>query len=300
MEYETLIAAFTEDLKLARRSPDTILTYPYTVRAFCKFIKGNILEVTKNDLKSYLSSMMDRGLKPSSVERHFVIISDFYKFLIYSEVYKLSNPVTDEFWERYLRPYKGSVRGQRKCPTTEEVKKLVHSILNARDLAIIVLMFKTGCRRKEISELDRQDVNLETGTIVLKETRKRTNRTVFIDAETIFVLRRYLNRRKDDNPALFLSYQGNRLANHPIDVLFKKYVKLAGLYKGERIEDKITPHCCRHWNGTALYNGSMRTEFIDYLRGDKGNTPFSKTYLHPDPQAVKAEYLRCIPNLGLT
>jgi integrase/recombinase XerD len=295
---ERLINMFTEDLKTAGKSKDTILTYPYTLKAFCKFVKGNLLGVTREDLRDYLNSLRKRNLGQSSIERYFVVISEFYKFLIYSEIYKLPNPITDEFKRRYLKPYKGAAQGVRKCPTTPEVIKLVNSIVNTRDLAIVVLLFKTGIRRKELSELNRSSVDLKNMTIRLEPTAKRTNRTVFIDDETAYCLGRYLKRRSDDNRALFLSKDGSRLGLRPIDELFQKHVKAAGLYNGEQIEDKLTPHCARHWFTTELLEANMSFEHVQFLRGDKGAEAASR-YHHINLERLKESYQMCMPRFGL-
>jgi integrase/recombinase XerD len=298
MDSEELINRFVTDLKIRRKSPSTLITYSYTIKAFSTFIDGNLLTVTKNKLVEYLETMVAKNFRQPTIVRYFVVIREFYKFLIYNNLYNLPNPISDKFWRYYLEVYKGGAPGVRRCPTTDEVITLLNSVLNTRDKAVLTLLFATGIRRKELSELDRSDVNLETGTIILKETRKRTNRTVFINPETIFILRRYLNRREDDNPALFISRDGTRLGLLPIDVLFKKAVKHAGLYRGDETENALTPHCCRHWFTTTLFNASMRSEYIGFLRGDKPKTS-AGVYIHIIPELVKAEYLRCMPNLGL-
>lgn len=297
MDSEELINRFVTDLKIRRKSPSTLVTYSYTIKAFSRFVGGKLLTVTKDDLINYLETMTVKNFRQPTIVRYFVVIREFYKFLIYNNMYNLPNPISDEFWRYYLES-RGGAPGVRRSPTTDEVETLVNSVLNTRDKAVITLLFKTGIRRKELSELDRSDVNFETGTIILKRTAKRTNRIIFIDPETIFLLRRYLNQREDDNPALFLSRDGTRLGLLPIDVLFKRAVKHAGLYQGDETENALTPRCCRHWFTTALFEATMRSEYIDYLRGDKPKTA-SAVYKHINPEKVKEEYLRCIPPLGL-
>jgi len=119
--------------------------------------------------------------------------------------------------------------------------------------------------------LDFVDLDINKMTIKLKKTAKRTNRLVYFDEETAYVLRRWLkqreNRNKDKNhPALFISKYGDRLDLYPIDDLFRKYAKRAGLYKGTEIEDKITPHCARHWFTTELLEAGMSFEHVQHLR----------------------------------
>lgn len=297
MDSEELIKRFVTDLKIRGKSSSTLVTYSYTIKALARFVGGNLLTMTENDLVNYLAVMREKDFKQSTIERYFVAISAFFKFLIHSNLYNLPNPINDDFWEYYLKS-KGGAPGVRRSPSTNEVITLINSVLNTRDKAIITLLFATGIRRKELSSLDRSDVNLDTRTIILKKTAKRTNKIIFITPETIFVLRRYLGRREDDNPALFLFRDGSRLALGPIDTLFKKAVKHAGLYRGDEIENALTPHCCKHWFTTALFEASMRSEYIDFLRGDKPKRA-AGVYIHIIPELVKAEYLRCTPPFGI-
>ena len=298
---EGLIARFTEDLKTAGRSGDTIKSYVSTVRQFCTFVNGGLLNVTKENLQGYLNNMRSRNLRKSSIKRHFTILSEFYKFLIYNELYTSANPIT-AFRERYLKEYKGSSGGgERYCPTTTEVIALVNSVLNTRDKAIIVMLFKTGVRRKELSELDVSDVDLEKLTAILKPTAKRTNRRVYFDDECAYILSRWLTRREtlnaNNNPALFLTKDGTRMSRGAIDDMFLKYSRAAG-FTGTRIESKLTPHCCRHWFTTELEEAGMSYEHYSHLRGDKGTASASR-YIHVKEKKLLEEYLRCIPRLGI-
>lgn len=297
---EELIAKFEDDLRTAGRAKSTRSTYIGAIRQFSEFMKGNLMVVTKEDLKAYLDTFREQDRRASTVKWHFTALREFYECMVDDEIMS-ANPITASFRDRFLRQYK-TASGVRYCPTTEEVKRLVNSVINTRDLAIIVTLFKCGIRRNELRNLDINSVNLEKRTLLLTPTPKRTNLRVFFDDETAYCLGRWIKRRETLNvngcSALFLTRNGGRMSPQSIDEMFHKYAVAAG-FTGTRIEEALTPHCARHWNGSALYKAGMRTEFIDTLRGDKGKTPFSSTYLHFDLEQVKAEYLRWIPQFGL-
>lgn len=73
-------------------------------------------------------------------------------------------------------------------------------------------------RRGELLSLDLGDVNLVENTIRLKPTAKKSDRTLFMDDEAAYMLRRWfrvrdaLNKRKDT--ALFLSTWGYRISRN--------------------------------------------------------------------------------------
>ncbi len=157
MEQIELIDEFRKDLKAREASFDTIRVYPGSVKALYKFNNGDLLGVNEEILSAYIVYMReDLKLKAKSISRHFNALSTFYKFLVWKK-YILTNPVT-AVREHYLRSYKSHNTTQRRqCPTIEQVSLLVGSIYDRRDKAILTLLFKTGIRRKELSELDAMD-----------------------------------------------------------------------------------------------------------------------------------------------
>jgi len=58
------------------------------------------------------------------------------------------------------------------------MSRLVNSILDPRDKAIVLLLAKTGMRRGELLRIDVDDINWEDCSINLKPTPKRSNRVV--------------------------------------------------------------------------------------------------------------------------
>ena len=128
---------------------------------------------------------------------------------------------------------------------------MINSEMDIRDKAIITLLAKTGIRRNELISLDVSDIDFVEQKIRLKPTAKRTNRTVFFDDETAFILRRWLrmregvNRRKET--ALFLSTWGFRISRNDVYLVVVKAAERVGLHdlNSERMEDHFSPHCAQ-------------------------------------------------------
>ena len=75
-----------------------------------------------------------------------------------------------------------------------------------RDLAMIDMLASTGMRVGEMVLLNREDIDFnERECVVFGKGDKE--RIVYFDARTKIHLQNYLNSRKDDNPALFVSLQ---------------------------------------------------------------------------------------------
>jgi len=215
-----------------------------------------------------------------------------------------SNPVTS-FKRRYLRKYKDeNISDARQIISVEQASHLVNSTLNSRDKAILVLLFKTGMRRGELCSLDVGDIDFENMSIKLKSTPKRSNRILYFDKEAEYVLRVWLQFRKTKygkgTPALFLSREGVRIGSESIGILVEKHATRVGLHNPESksLEDRFSPHCCRHWFTTFLLRRGMPRDFVKELRGDVRHEAID-IYNHIDKEALRESYLAHIPRLEI-
>ena len=222
-------------------------------------------------MKAFLGQLKARELKFGTIKRIYTCVSAFYEFLIAEELVEY-NPIVP-FRKYYLRRYKnGSDSESRKLIEVEDASMLVNSILDSRDKCILVLLFKTGMRVGELTSLDVGDVDLDKGEVTLKLKKKRSNRVLFLDDEAIAVLQRWLaalkNRKGAEDHALFLSKIGSMIKKRTVDEVIEKHVERLGLHNpgAEKLEDRFTPHCCRHWFVTHLLRAGMSRDFVKELR----------------------------------
>ena len=304
---DELIAEFRSYLKTSGKSKFTLIQYPQYVKNLADFVGGDLLSVDKKVLDRYLAHLRERELGNSAIAKYFSGISTFFKFLVWYE-YVDRNPVPT-LKEHYPQVFNKKARNtnhRRKLISIDQAKTLVASILDPRELAVVVLLLKSGIRRSELSTLDLDDVDLPNHTLHLKPTAKRTNLEVYVDDEAILVLKRWLKQREKDNkkhlPALFLDRFGNRLSPVAVARIVLKHAISNGLHDpdSDDIKDHFTTHCCRHWFVTHLRRAGMPREFIQFLRGD-AITESIDTYDHVGEgvDEVKASYLGLIPKLGL-
>jgi len=299
-----LIQRFYEDLKLSEIV--SAKDYVYRTSEFCAFLeaRGNSpLKVTKEDLRSFLIHLKERNLKSTTIDRIFSCLSAFYEFLIEEELVEY-NPILP-FRKYYFRKYKKKNDSEiRKLIEVKDAARLVNSILDSRDKCILVLLFKTGMRVGELVSLDLDDINLEKGEITLKHSKKRSNRVLYIDNEAIAMLNRWLAARKNrfgsDGPALFINKSGCRISERSVDKTTRKHAVRVGLYdsNSSKLEDKFTPHCCRHWFVTRLIRSGMPRDFVKELRGDVRGEAID-IYNHIDKKELRESYLAHIPQLGV-
>lgn len=302
-----VLEQFILDCKLRGLSEKTIIGYKSCISAFIDFLsrKGLSIENVDNQiLKDFLGYLkFERRIKHKTVKEYFSALSALYDYLAFEG--RVKSNIILPFRKRYLRQYKDDFEDpQRRLLSVEEMAKLVNSIMDPRDKAMVVLLAKTGIRRGELIRLDVDDINWEDYSITLKPTPKRSNRIVFFDEECAIVLRRWLKVREKLNPktkALFVSYNTlDRISRNGVWNAIAKYAIKLGFHKSDspRLEDHFGPHCFRHWFTTWLLRNGMPREYVKELRGDKRREAID-VYHHIDRQELRKAYLACIPKLGI-
>ena len=304
MDSINLINEFRIDLAIKKLSKGTQQQYPQFVQNLSDFVNSDLLSVDEDTMTRYLVHLQERNIRKSSMVKYFNGISMFFNFLMLRKKLITANPATP-IRNYYLRNYKDNAPGQlRQCPTIEQAKTLVRNILEPRDLAIVFLLLKTGVRLHELTELNLADINIPNRTIILHETTKRTNRTVFFDDETVYVLQKWLMRREKENikqlDALLVNRFGDRLSNVAITRLVKKYAVVVGLHDPNsdrhELQVRLTPHHLRYAFTTWLLDAGMPPKYVQHLRGDVGREAIDG-YYQPNKDLIKHEYLAKMPRL---
>jgi integrase/recombinase XerD len=297
--------AFRQDLRLRGLADATVTRNVGNTRRYLQWAheRGMAPEQgRKEDLLAYLADLRARGQRRSSLSATFISLNAWFEYLVESD--KLSSNPIPAIQKRYLRSYKDEIR-QRQLISIEDAAKMVRATIDTRDRTILLIFFKTGIRRNELITLDLKDLDLLGMNLTLKPTAKRSNRKVFFDDETRRSLARWLKSRemrfkKGDQQALFISAKGTRLQASGVDDLVREAAMRVGLHDrhSTRLEDKFTPHCCRHWNATYLLRAGMPREFVKWLRGDAMKEAID-IYNHINPEDVRGSYLARIPQLEI-
>jgi integrase/recombinase XerD len=303
---DQLIEDYLKDCQSRGMAAGSLPRYRSVLKIYQKYLEeigADALDVSNAILVGFIDYLRAGKVKDKTLNNYFSALSSFYEFLSFSGRIS-ANPVIS-IRKRYLKGYKDNHDGQeRKLISIEEMGRLINSEMDIRDKAIITLLAKTGIRRNELISLDVFDIDFVDQMIRLKPTAKRTNRTVFIDDETAFILRRWLrvregvNRRKET--ALFLSTWGFRISRNDVYLVVVNAAERVGLHdpNSDRMEDHFSPHCARHWNTTYLLRAGMKREYVQWLRGDAIKEAVD-IYFHIDPKDVQEAYLAAIPQLGI-
>ncbi len=296
--------AFRQDLRLRGLTEGSIKTSFCSVRRYLTWARERGMDPDagcREDLLAYLRDLRARGLKQGSLNNDFAALNSWFDYL--EENGKIQKNPIPTIRAKYLKTYKDGVR-ERQLISVEDMAKLVRAAMSSRDRAVIILLAKTGIRRNELVTLDISDMDLLAGKLTLKPTPTRSNRIVFFDEECSRVLSRWLMSRekrvRNSQTALFIGARGERLGPMGVTDLVRNAAICAGLHDKSscRLEDRFSPHCCRHFWTTHLLRAGMRREYVQWLRGDAIKEAVD-IYFHVDPEDVRRSYLAHVPQLGI-
>ncbi|MCK5491256.1 MAG: tyrosine-type recombinase/integrase [Candidatus Pacebacteria bacterium] len=171
----------------------------------------------------------------------------------------------------------------------DEVKRLIsasegNTISDLRDKAILELLFSTGLRVSELSNLNRENINLKSGEFSIRGKGGKI-RIVFISDSARDTLAAYLKERKDLDPALFIHLKNPsqdtekksasllRLTPRSIQRIVKSCATKAGIVK------KVTPHTLRHSFATDLLMNGADIRSVQSMLGHSSITT-TQIYTH--------------------
>ncbi len=152
-----------------------------------------------------------------------------------------------------------------------------HNKTRVRDTAILTLFLGTGIRISELVGLDNDSFDFTENSFLV--TRKGGNQAIlYFSDEVKFALQEYIAEKSNDpkvpenEPAFFLSMQYKRINVRSVEILVKKYSKLASPLK------KITPHKLRSTYGTRLYNETSDIYIVADVLGHRDVNTTKKHY----------------------
>ncbi|MDN5275313.1 MAG: xerD [Candidatus Saccharibacteria bacterium] len=161
-----------------------------------------------------------------------------------------------------------------------------------RDRAIIELLFSSGLRVSELTNLNRDHVNTKRREFMVRGKGQK-DRPVFIGEAAAQRVDDYVSARLDNLPPLFLSYSRNnvssnggdyrRLTSRSIQRIINKYARLAGITK------HVSPHTMRHSFATDLLMNGADIRSVQSMLGHS-NISTTQVYTHVTDEHLREVY----------
>ena len=254
-ENAELLGAFISSKKVEGCSDKTINYYKSSIEKLIVTVKKNVCDISTNDIRCYLAEQQEqRGLSKVTIDNLRRVYSSFFSWLE-DEDYITKSPV------RRIHKVRTDAL-VKEVLTDENIEVLRDSCHELRDIAMIDLLLSTGMRVGELVRINREDIDLhERQCVVFGKGNKE--REVYFNARAKIHLKKYLEQRTDDNPALFVSLKSpyNRLTINGVEVRLRKLGAQAN------IATKVHPHKFRRTLATMAIDKGMPIEQVQKMLG---------------------------------
>nr|WP_199866431.1 tyrosine-type recombinase/integrase [Priestia megaterium] len=225
-----MIDDFSQWLIESGKSDNTIKTYRAVLNQFHEWLlsEGRHLDqVTKNNVQTYMINLESNNKSASTIEKAFVTISVFARFL--------EKPEIVQNIERKRKEKNNEVVPQSL--EASELDRLLSEVKqqgNLRDIAIVYTLLHTGVRVSEICALNHKDVeiNKSDGFLIIRNAKGCKKRFVPLSTEARNSLKKYIDSLDSNHEALFVSNFDRRMSPRTVQYMLKKY--------------NVNPHKLRH------------------------------------------------------
>ena len=273
-----------------RFSKHTITSYSVDIDQFLLFlsnkyqIKKEISDISFQIVRSWIASLLEKGILPRSVVRKISTLRTYFKFLIREE-YIHENPML-----KIVSP-----KSKKRLPLFIEEDK-IESLLNEidfddgfigeRDKLIIELFYVTGIRLSELIDIKISDINI-TNNIVKVLGKRNKERLIPLSVRTKDQLEYFIEKYNIDN-YLFTKKDNKRVYTKLVYRVVKKYIgKISSI-------NKKSPHILRHTFATHMLNNGADINAIKELLGHS-NLAATQVYTHNTIDKLKSVYKQAHP-----
>ena len=296
-------------LKTQNYSPETIYNYERDLKQLEVFLDEEKVMFHKFDklmvlrYKAYLISrdrklpikgtQAETKLDAGSVNRNLSSVRNYLKYLI-----DMDQPVPVPPDAIKL------VKTDKKHPQVAELSELIKLIespmrlekdqlVGLRNRVMLEVLLSTGIRISELVSLNKNQLD-GTGRLFVRG-KGRKERFVYLTPRATYWLNRYLTRRLDTAPAMFVPYRGNnagkqirRISTNYLQMKIKEYREKL------RINVPTSAHSLRHGFATYLAESGANPAAIQVLLGHESLDTTTR-YVHASDKFAEETHRKYHP-----
>ncbi|HSG59220.1 MAG TPA: tyrosine recombinase XerC [Woeseiaceae bacterium] len=238
-------------------------------------------------IRAYSAASYRRGLASKSIQRRLSAARTFFRYLLREKHVKV-NPVVSVSAPKAGKRLPGNLDADRMARLLAIPGE---GILVDRDRAILELLYSSGLRLSELTDLDCGDVDTQDATVRVTGKGNK-DRIVPVGRLALAALAKWQRSRKEiaaaDEKALFVSNRGGRLSARSVQARVKHWARRQG------IDTNVFPHLFRHSFATHLLESSHDLRGVQELLGH-ANISTTQVYTHLDFQHLAQIYDKTHP-----
>ncbi len=241
-------------------------------------------------IRKYLSYLYEMQYSNTTINRNISTLRSFFKYLLMNKIIE-NNPMT----------LISSAKEMKKLPTylhINEIEDLLsipntNTPLGHRNKLIIELLYSTGIRVSELTNIEIDDINLYEHTIKIVGKGDKERYVLFgnilknILVEYLEDTRKQLLKNKKTT-YLLINKNGDPLGDRGVRLIIDNIVKRSSINK------QISPHVIRHTFATHMLNKGADLKVVQELLGHS-NLSATQVYTHVSNERIREVYRKNHP-----
>ncbi|MCU7916871.1 MAG: tyrosine-type recombinase/integrase [Candidatus Thiodiazotropha sp. (ex Epidulcina cf. delphinae)] len=308
MQIHEVLEQFLSHCRHSKKLSDhTLRAYTIDLEQFKEFAKKNqdITTCDRNLIRGFLQHLFEvRGLKESSVKRRMACLKAMFGWLEDEMViertpfYRLSLKIKlpkklpravprTELNILLTTPLRSLGFKSRKAYGTNNFLKAGNTrqgFIQLTTLLSLEILFATGARVGELTQIKLSDIDLSEGVIKIKGKGNRERQVYLPDEYSCTLVRAYSDVRTKYSPEtdkLLINTRGGSASTQ----LIRLYIRMAS--ERANMELRVTPHMLRHSTATHLLVAGLDIRFVQRLLGHQSITT-TEIYTHVGNTELKS------------
>ncbi|WP_272022039.1 tyrosine-type recombinase/integrase [Olleya namhaensis] len=291
-----LLQAFLDYLLLEKKySSLTVNAYKKDIESFLFFLNeeeqnNTIIEVNYAQIRTWIVSLVQKGIANRSINRKISALNSFFKFLLKIKEVKI-NPLSKH---KALKTSKKVQIPFSENEITTVLDQISHNsdFEGLRNKLIIELFYSTGMRRIELINIKLKDADLENKTIKILGKRNKERIVPLLPSIVESIVNYKTERNKleviTDQTHLFLTKKGVKIYETLVYRIINDYFSKASS------KVKKSPHILRHSFATHLLNQGAEINAVKELLGHS-SLAATQVYTHNSIAELKKVYAKAHP-----
>ena len=259
--YKKYLLQLEEAGKIRNLKESSINCYKNYVSYFLNYMGKVPEELTCQDVRNFLLTKKDQGLKATTLNLYNSAIRFFYRNVLHI------------LWDDITVP---RMIIEHKLPvvlSVEEVARLLDATDDLKYKAMFATMYSSGMRVSEVIHLHYEDISRNNMQIHVRNTKNRMDRYTILSNRNLALLTEYWFACGRPRNILFPNkFTGEYLTVSSVEQVIRRSASAAGL-------SGVTPHCLRHSFATHLMEQGVEQRKIQSLLGHR-DPKSTEVYLH--------------------
>ena len=260
--------------------PGTIKEYMVTANEFVRYIPKPLINVQKDDVEYYLRMKQKEQTTNVTLNNKRKMLNSLFTWMVKNH-FRTDNPMDDiPFFKEVSKPV--------DYLTAVEMEQLKTGCRTKKDRALLEWLRSTAMRRGEISDVRINQIDWNTGKVMIYGSKTDTYRLVILDSIAMKYLKEYIIEERglniNSNQPIFTRSRGDKTVAISSSGL---YAEIKNIAKRSGLNRRIYPHLFRKTCCTNIIRRGGSVDDAGIYLGHKPSGVTSKHYIYTSDHSVQ-------------